>query len=280
MQEQPLISVLMGVYYHKPSLEPLMQAVVSILHQDWTQLELIVCDEGSSAAAQAYLEQHSREDSRLRLVRGQGKKLLPEKLNACLAAAHGQWIARMDDDDLSYPQRLRQQISFLQSHPEIAFVGCQVDYLLGDGVTHSNFPAFPTPRDFFFAMPYIHPTLLFRRAALEQVGGYDESPVCHLCEDYDLLLRLYQAGFQGANVSEALFGYSLAGTEQKKRPLSARWNEVRVRYRGFWGLGLLPGALPYVVKPLAVGLLPVGILNRLRRGRLKRRMAQGKDVGE
>ncbi len=280
MQQEPLISVLMGVYYHKSSLKPLACAVHSILEQDWKNLELIVCDDGSSPAAQQCLKQLALEDTRLRLVRGQGKKLLPEKLNACLAVARGQWIARMDDDDLSYPQRFRYQMAFLEAHPEIDFVGCQVDYLMGNGVTRSNFPTFPTPQDFFFSMPYIHPALLFRKRALEQAGGYDESPVCHLCEDYDLLLRLYQAGFQGANVSEVLFGYSLAGTELKKRTLSARWNEVRVRYRRFRALGLLPGALLYVIKPLAVGILPVGLLNTLRRWRLKRRMEQGKGVGE
>ena len=271
MREEPFISVLMGTYYRRRSTQPLLRAVRSILDQEWTNLEFIICDEGSSPEAQRLLEELSQQDDRIRLVRGEGKQLLPEKLNACLRVARGEWIARMDDDDCAYPSRLKKQISFLEKHPEIAFVGCDVDYILSDGSVVSNFPERPSPKDFFFAMPFIHPTLLFRREVLEQVGGYDESKVCHLCEDYDLLLRLYEKHFQGANLKEVLFAYSLEGTEHKKRPLSARINEVRVRYRRFGALGLLPKAIPYVIKPIAVGLLPIDMLNRMRRNRLKNR---------
>lgn len=268
MSEKHLISVLMGVYYHKPSMEPLYRAVRSILEQEWESMELIICDEGSSQEALQLLEEFSHQDIRIKLVRNQGKKLLSEKLNACLQMASGAFIARMDDDDCAYPLRLTRQMEFLEAHPEIAFVGCDVDYLLEDGSMKSNFPERPTPKDFYFSMPFVHPSLLFRREALEQVGGYDESKMCHLCEDYDLLLRMYEKGFQGANLKERLFGYSLVGTEQKKRTFSARWNEVRVRYHRFGALGLLPTAMPYVIKPLVVGLLPVAFLNLLRRKRL------------
>lgn len=267
--EQPLISVLMGVYYQRASLELLETAVRSVLEQDWRNLELLVCDEGSSPAAREFLEALARQDGRLRLVQGENKRLLPEKLNACLRVAKGDWIARMDDDDYSCPQRLMRQMEFLERHSEIAFVGCQVEYVTIEGSIPSQFPARPTPTDFYFSMPFIHPALLFRREALERVGGYDESPVCHLCEDYDLLLRLYEQDLQGANLDECLFRYSLAGTEGNRRSLSARMNEARVRYRHFHALGLLPGAFPYVVKPLTVALLPRGLLNHLRRNRLE-----------
>ena len=110
--------------------------------------------------------------------------------------------------------------------------------------------------------PYIHPTLLFRREALAAVGGYSEEKHCILCEDYDLLLRLYAQGYSGANLQERLFDYTVPATAKGSRRMCHRWNEAVTRYRRFRQLGVLPGALPYVVKPLAVGLLPEPILRR------------------
>ncbi len=261
----PLISVIMGVYWRQSDTRPLERAVHSILAQSLRDLELIICDDGSGEAAQILLNHLAAEDSRILLLRPGNIITLPQKLNLCLAHSSGHFIARMDDDDFSHVHRLEKQYAYLKKHTEVAFVGCNINRVTKYGKKSSLIlPEFPKPENFQFTMPYIHPSLLFRREALEKANGYCERKYCLLCEDYDLLLRLYSLGMQGANLQEILFDYSMAGVEQKRRKYHFRINEAIVRFLRFRELNMLPKALPYVIKPLIVGLLPLSLLNWLR----------------
>lgn len=268
----PLISVIMGVYFIKAETAPLERAVRSLLTQSLGDFEFLICDDGSGAPARALLDRMAVEDARIKLLRRGDAITLPQKLNFCLAHATGRFIARMDDDDYSHHQRLERQYDYLMRHPEIAFVGCNVNRIFNSGAIMQAFlPEFPQPRDFLFVMPYIHPALLFRREALDMAGGYCEKRYCLLCEDYDLLLHLYYLGLKGANLQEFLFDYSMMGVEGQRRKCRFRINEVTVRLIWFGRLGMLPQALPYVAKPLIVGLLPLPVLNYLRRKRAARK---------
>lgn len=263
--QTPALSVLMGVYHPSPDLLLLRRSVVSVLAQTFAGFEFLICDDGSSDQTIAYLNQVAASDARVRLIRPGDAFLLPQKLNACLAASRGDWIARMDDDDFSHPERFARQLRFLSAHPEIAFVGSQVNLVCeGRPAGVRRFPLFPQVRDFYMTQPYIHPSLLFRRAPLEQVGGYSEDRFAVLCEDYDLLLRLYAKGFRGANLPECLLDYTIPPSAKGNRTMRHRWNETVTRWRRFRELKLLPGALPYVVKPLAVGVLPGWAVEKIR----------------
>lgn len=266
--KSPQISVLMGVRYVHPKLDALMRSVWSILGQTFWNLELLICDDGSATDARDWLEKLEGREKRVHLVRPGGCLCLPDKLNACMRIAGGNFFARMDDDDFSHPDRFTKQLAFLEEHLEFAFVGSNVNLCReGRAVGIRTLPMFPTVKDFYMTQPYIHPTLLFRRAALETVGGYSEDRHCKLCEDYDLLLRLYTKGFRGANLQETLLDYTVPATAKGNRTMGHRWNETVTRWRRFRELGVLPGALPYVVKPLVVGLLPEKVLGGLKKKR-------------
>lgn len=112
-----------------------------------------------------------------------------------------------------------------------------------------------------------HPALIFRREALEAAGGYSTLPRCDRCEDYDLLLRLYEMGYSGANMQEFLFRYSLAAQRDIHAHPARQDDEVRTRWARFSALGLLPKALPYALKPWAVWLVPRNTLRRLKEKR-------------
>lgn len=263
----PLISVIMGVYYYRDSIEPLRNAVCSILAQSEGDFEFLICDDYSNQAALQFLSEMAENDSRIKLVRPGGKRSLPEKLNACLKLAEGRFIARMDDDDVCHLTRFEKQIAYLNTHPETAFAGCNVNVCRdGRRIGVRLLPEHPEVKDFYMTQPYIHPTLIFRREALLAVGGYSEEKHCLLCEDYDLLLRLYAADYSGSNMQEILFDYTIPLTAKGNRRMSHRWNETVTRWHRFRELKQLPRALPYVVKPLAVGLLPEGLLKRLKKG--------------
>lgn len=264
----PGISVLMGTLYRRPEIGLLQRSVESILAQTYTDFEFLICDDGSTQAAKTYLEQVAAGDDRVRLVRREGCLDLAKKLNLCLAAAGGRYIARMDDDDWSYPDRLEREAAYLDSHAETAFVGCSVE-LEQDGKPAGSrqLPEAPEVRDFLFVQPFVHPALMFRSQVLQGAAGYSQARWCVGCEDYELLLRLYQGGHRGVNLREAALRYTLPPKGSPGRPMGLRLNEVRTRYRRFKTLGLLPRALPYVVKPVMVGLLPARILEPLKQAR-------------
>lgn len=271
MMEDDLISVIMGVYYRRPNTALLERSVKSILDQTLQNLEVLICDDGSSGDAMRLLDQMAQQDRRIRLIRPGEIYSLPNKLNVCLREARGAWIGRMDDDDYAYPDRLEKQLDYLEQHSDISFVGCNVNLIQGGyTVGKKVFPAYPVVRDFLMTQPYIHPALLFQRRCLDAVGGYSEDKHCILCEDYDLLLRLYENGFAGANMQETLLDYTIPVSAKGNRYMCHRWNEMVTRFRRFRALNLLPGAFPYVLKPLAVSLLPESILQQIKRSAMEK----------
>lgn len=266
----PEISVIMGVLCKTNRLKMLKRAVDSILNQSFGDFEFLICDDGSSEEVKRYLDKASENDSRIIMVRQGNMISLSEKLNICLKHSEGRYIARMDDDDYSHRKRFEIQLAFLKNDFSVDFVGCNVALSDNNKITGSRiFPKNPCVKDFFFTQPFIHPTLMFRREALLAVNGYSEDKRCLFCEDYDLLLRMYYAGMKGANIQTILFNYTLSETAKGKKKYQYRINEAYIRFVRFKELKCLPFAMPYVIKPLVVGLIPYRLLTqikKLRRG--------------
>lgn len=265
MRDDSLISIIMGIYYKKADLTFLKRAIESILYQTHENLELIICERDSTSEAKEYISNISVQDKRVILIDGSNTQSFSEQLNLCLKAANGNWIARMDDDDYSFPERLEMQLEYLHKHEEIAFVGCNVN-LIQDGaeIGIQTFPEKPQVEDFLFVMPFIHPALLFRKAALTAVNGYSELSRCNKCEDYDLLLRMYEAGMFGANIQTIYFAYTLPPKGLTPRNFQDRINEMKTRFARFSALNLFPKAFPYAIKPIIVWLLPKKLLAKLK----------------
>lgn len=253
------VSILMGVYN---GADTLRVAVESIFAQTYQDFEFIVCDDGSTDDSYTVLEKcQNIFGRRLILLHNDKNQGLASSLNRCLAVAKGTYIGRMDADDRSASERLSKQLSFLKEHPDIGFVGCCAYKFDENGVYGTfKYPAFPTLRNLRWNACFIHPTMLLHRNVLDAVGGYDENPFCVRCEDYDLWLRLYAMGYQGANLQEKLFYYYEGQQNLCKRKYRYRINESFVRARGFWLNHILLSGLPYVIKPLVVGLLPARLL--------------------
>lgn len=263
---EDLISVIMGIKYNRDELDTLKRSLDSILTQTYSQFELIICERGSSLQAKQLLSEYADRDARIKLIDGSNAGSFSEQLNICLEKSKGTWVARMDDDDYSCPERFERQLEYFKTHSDVAFVGCNV-MLVQDGADAGvqRFPERPQVKDFLFSMPFVHPALMFRRSALEAVGGYSLLPRCERCEDYDMLLRMYEKGLYGANMQEFLFVYSLPHNGVTTRNFRDRANEVSTRYSRFKQLGLLPRCFMYVIKPFFVWLLPSRLLAYLKK---------------
>lgn len=264
---EPLVSVLMGVYNCAGTVGA---SVESMLAQDYRNLEFIICDDGSADDTVRVVQGYAEPDPRIVLLRNEKNMGLSHTLNRCAAAAHGEYLARMDGDDVSLPGRIGAQVRFLEANPAYAFCGCSMELFDSSGVWGKlDYPERPAARDFLLRSPYAHPTVVFRAACLRAANGYDTDAAIGRSEDYDLFMRLHAAGYPGYNLPERLFRYREELGSFRKRRFRYALTEARVRYRGFRRLGLLPGGLPFVVKPVLIGLIPKALYTRVRKAVFK-----------
>lgn len=256
MTKECSVSIIMGVYNGVKTMDEAIESICAQSFKDW---EFIICDDASTDDTWKQLNEWSKKDDRIKIIRNPENLRLAATLNKCLSYASGKYIARMDDDDVSYPQRLEEQVLFLETHPEYDLVGSQIDGYDGEHLIPNYWRRKETPqkKDFLEASQFIHPTVVFRKDALLQVGGYRSVKETRRAEDYDLFMRLYAVGFKGYNIQKPLLRYYI---DDRKALYRCRLDEVRVRYYGFKRLGLLPGAWIHIFRPLVVGLIPKRML--------------------
>lgn len=182
------------------------EAIQSILCQTYPDFELILIDDGSSDGSAAIAR--SFTDPRIRFVRQQNAGLAAT-LNKAIGLARYDFIARMDADDLSFPERFEKQIAFLDAHPECGMVGTWASIWEGDresGRAHRH-PAENSQLKFelLFDNPFVHSSMMIRRCVFERVGMYavgkDRQP-----QDYELWSRVMRQ-FAIANIPEILQVY-------------------------------------------------------------------------
>ena len=266
MSKVEKISVVLPVYNSETTLE---LAVRSILEQRDADLRLYICDDASTDGTLELAQRLAESDARIILLHNAVNSRAGEARNRCLAAARGQYVALMDADDYSHPHRLKTQLDLLESRPELAFAGTRGRFFRrepGDMAEDYWFVRRPRAEDFLMTLPYVNASLMFRREVLEAAGGYDTGKWAFRSEDYELLMRLYAGGCRGENIDEPLYFIRLDEDTHRRRKYRYRLNECRVKWRGFSRMGLMPKGIPYALKPLAVGLLPRGTLEQLKRG--------------
>jgi glycosyltransferase involved in cell wall biosynthesis len=205
-------------------------AIASVLAQTEGDLELVVVDDGSTDATPARLA--AVDDPRLRVLRQAPAGLTPA-LNRAVAAACADLVARLDADDVALPQRLARQRAFLATHPEVGVLGTaarEVD-AAGRFLREVRPPTDDAAirRALIRANPFVHSSVMVRRALLARVGGYDERVA--VAQDYDLWMRLARVT-RLANLDEVLVVRRLAaGSVSAEREEDRLRTEARVRWR-------------------------------------------------
>ncbi len=204
--DTPAVSVCMPVYNGQAYLR---EAVVSILSQSFGDFEFIIVDDGSTDRTPAILRDFAAQDRRVRVI-SRPNTGIAGALNDAIAAARGEFVARMDADDVAQPRRFEKQIEFLRAHPEVVVLGSRVLLIdpYGTPLYESNHQL--THEEIEKTMlqgigwAVVHPTAMMRTAAVRSAGGYRAEFVPS--EDLDLFLRLAQAG-RIANLPEVLLHY-------------------------------------------------------------------------
>lgn len=269
----PLVSVIMSVYNQNNQIQ-LMQAVNSILVQTLTDFEFIIYDDGSDGESAEYIQKLKELDDRIQVIRCEENRGLAHSLNRCINVARGKYLARMDADDISFPERLEKEVAFLESHPKYAWVGTNAQVFEHENIWGILIMAEePNQYNFLPFSPFIHPSVLFRRELFEFEGGYEVSMETLRCEDYELFMRLYIQGLRGYNLQEVLFLYRQDASSYKKRTYKTRINEALIRAKYFPKMNL-PKAkqFVYILRPIVTGWVPyimVVCYKKWRLGRVK-----------
>jgi glycosyltransferase involved in cell wall biosynthesis len=197
----PLVSVLLAVHNDSHFLS---QAVESVLRQTVDDLELIAVDDASTDATPALLS--AVRDPRLRVITNDDRTGLASSLNRGLAAASGRYVARLDADDVAFPERLVRQLERLQSGDEPAVVGSAVldlDAHGRPGTLHRNPSGAIGIRWLaMFGSPFFHPTVVVDRERVDH-AQFRYDPSYAESEDYELWARLL-SGSSGANIADPL----------------------------------------------------------------------------
>ena len=162
-----LVSVIIPVYNVEKFVE---QAIVSIIDQTYKHLEIIVIDDGSSDATYQIVADLASQDPRIKLYKNERNLKIVKTLNRALSLAQGEYIARMDGDDISALDRIEKQVAFLESNPDYDLVGCSLIAIDENGMEVSRTVWFSDQELLMKLLTYIapvaHPTWLARKSVL------------------------------------------------------------------------------------------------------------------
>jgi glycosyltransferase involved in cell wall biosynthesis len=210
IETTPLVSVLMPCYNAEDTL---LEALDSLRDQTISDYEIIAVDDGSTDATSVILASWAATDPRIRIYTQPHQGILVA-LNTGLQHSRAPYIARMDTDDHAYPERLQRQLAYLDEHPQVALVSCQVRGFPEEHVRegfrlyiewqNSLISNEEIQKEIFVESPFAHPSVTLRRDWIERAGGYQERG---WAEDYDLWLRLYLGGAQFAKIPQVLLAW-------------------------------------------------------------------------
>lgn len=263
MRKMPKISVIMGVYNCK-NIEALNKSVESIINQAYSDWEFIICNDGSTDNTLKILNSLKTKDNRIKVISYTKNQGLRHALNQCIKVSEGEYIARQDDDDISDIHRFERELVYLEEHKNISIVGCTANVFDMNGTWgNCKVPENPEPKDFYWNSPFIHPSVIMRKNDLVKAGCYRIAKETRRCEDYDLFMTMYSMGMRGHNIQEDLYQYKIINSDKKYRPMKYRIDEAKVRFIGYKKIGILIKGIPYVLKPIIIGLIPQCIFKKI-----------------
>ena len=204
-----MISIIMSTYKEEENL--LRESIESILNQTYKDFEfLIILDHPENDLHKRIIEKYSKIDNRIRFFVNEKNIGLTGSLNRGLSLAKGEYIARMDADDISLPYRLERQLEYIKKN-QYDLIGGITQMIDEDG--NSIYSIQKVPTDFNkikkalrYGQCIAHPTWLGRKEVFDYLNGYRNIP---FCEDFDFTLRVVLNGFKISNLNETVLKYRM-----------------------------------------------------------------------
>jgi glycosyltransferase EpsE len=263
MKKKYKVSVIMGMYNCEATLQ---EALDSLYNQTFQDFEIILCDDGSQDNTYDIAYTNSLKHKNIHLLKNESNKGLNFTLNRCLSEATGAYIARMDADDISKPQRFEMQVNFLDNNPNFSIVSSAMEYFDENGTFKiGKVIEYPQATDVAKNTPFCHAPCMIRKEAYDAVNGYTVSDKLLRIEDYHLWFKLYSKGFKGYNISIPLYRMRDDRNAKRRRKLK---NRIRLAKMKIWGIKEL--GLPFYynffsLRGIIAGLVPNFIYNYFHR---------------
>lgn len=222
------ISIIMPVYNGERFLR---EAIKSILSQTYEDFEFIIINDGSTDKTLEIIDEYKDKDGRIIVISRENRGLVAS-LNEGIALARGEYIARMDADDICSADRLNEQIAFFEAHPECVLVGSWAETIDENGnvIGSLTYPPLKTTDIREYALihnPFIHPSVMFRKDCVLVIGNYHASFKHN--EDYELWTRIVYK-YPCMNIPKKLIQYRLHSKQiTKKNNPEMRIQGLKVR---------------------------------------------------
>lgn len=204
IQKPPYVTVLMPTYNDKRFID---EAITSVLNQTMSHFELLIIDDTSTDKTPVILARYMKRDNRIRVIHNKENLGLTKSLNIGLKHARGEYIARMDADDISAEKRLEKQLTYMISHPECDFLATRTIVISESGKhikkTKINFKGKNIKNCLLdIGSPFVHSSMMMRKETLDELGGYNENWPTR--QDYELWLHAAFANKKFAYLNECL----------------------------------------------------------------------------
>lgn len=260
------ITIIMGIYNCESTLSDAIESLISQTYKNWN---LVMCDDGSTDNTYQIAEEYSKKYNNIELIKNKTNMGLGYTLNRCLERVDTEYVARMDGDDISLPQRLEKELDFLENNPEYEIVGTNTIYFDENGDWgNGKIIEEPQKSHFIKFTPFCHSSCLVRTYAYKNINGYSTDKKILRVEDYHLWYRMYLEGYKGYNLQEPLYKIRDDKNASLRRKYKYRINEVYVKRLIYKDFHLSIKYIIYILRPLLVGLLPSFIYEKLHRNRL------------
>lgn len=254
--ENVKVTVLMSVY--KESKEQLKDSIESILNQTYKDYEFLIINDGNNHELISLIKEYN--DKRIRLINNEQNMGLEKCLNKGIKLAKGDYIVRMDADDISYVDRIEKQLEFIEQHPEYALVSGRAEIFNEDGIyAISKTSGEMKKENLLKGTPFIHPTMIINKKILLEIGGY---PEYRRVEDYAMVLNLYSHGYKGYVMNDIVLKYRMDNNGYKKKKLKNRITSSKVRMKYYPKLKIKWYQYIYVLRPILAGLIPSFVMKK------------------
>lgn len=250
-----MVSIIMGIYNCEQTLE---DAINSIINQTYTDWELIMCDDGSTDNSYEIAKKFEKEDKRIKVIKNNKNIGLAATLNNCIKYVKGKYIARMDADDISTPDRFKLQVDFLENNKEFDLVGGLMQSFdeLGDKKI-IGIKEIPNKYDLPKFNPFHHATIMMKSECMISLNGYTVSKDTTRAEDVDLWFRFFDLNFKGYNLQNVIYRVREDRNAYKRRKFKYTLQASKVLYKGIKLLKLPIKYYLYIIKPIVSWFTPL-----------------------
>jgi glycosyltransferase involved in cell wall biosynthesis len=257
------VSVIISSFNSVRFLEP---AIDSILQQSYSDFELIIIDDASTDGSKEILASFAAADSRIIPIYNRENIGLTKNLNIAISLSKGEYIARMDADDIALPERLEKQVIFLDTHKEIDVIGsAAID--IDESGKKIQLRKSPKTHDEIIALlpkanPMTHSTVMFRKDKFKKIGFYNES--YRTTQDYEMWFRAAGQGWKFHNLQEVLLHYRMDNNYHKRKSFRYRLYDCKLRLQCYKHIHLPLFRYYYALIPIILGVVPENLYDSIK----------------